>query len=117
MSKTVTIRAQQKWEYTLETRKTEPTLLGVLNELGQQGWELVEVLHYKDIKGGLSWTAFLKRPSAGTGHPPGAQELAVTANSTTVLPAIEVPQPQGFDLSGDEFQLKTEHEPEVGEQE
>ena len=62
MTKTVMLHAQQKWEYMELTRKTESYLLSEINDCGQQGWELVSVTHGKDLKGELSWTAFLKRP-------------------------------------------------------
>ena len=108
MTKTVTIQAQQKWDYCLASRKTENSLLIGLNDLGQHGWELVNVLHHKDPKGEMSWTAFLKRPSAGQASTPG-QQTATSAHSTLSTQVEEKPtQPQGFDLSGDEFQLKTE---------
>ena len=108
MTKVVTIQAQQKWEYCFETRKTETALLVVLNELGQHGWELVDALYYKDIKGAMAWTAFLKRPSAGQAPAPG-QQPAASATATPTPQAGDKPGPlQGFDLSGNEFQLKTE---------
>jgi hypothetical protein len=109
MAKTVTIQAQQKWDYCFESRRTETSLLITLNEQGQRGWELVNVIHHKDPKGETSWTAFLKRPSIGQ-TPAPVQGSAGT--STTLLPTTPVAEkldgPQGFDLSGDEFQLKTE---------
>ena len=70
MNKTVMLHAQQKWEYMELTRKTESYLLSEINDCGQQGWELVSVTHGKDLKGELSWTAFLKRPFVG--HAPHA---------------------------------------------
>jgi hypothetical protein len=106
--KTVTIRAQQKWDYCVESRKTETYLLMALNELGRQGWELVGVHHHKDPKGEMSWTAFLKRPNAGPASPPGQE----TALSATSLPSVQAAEKSaalnGFDLSGDEFALKGE---------
>ena len=65
MTKVITVQSQQRWEYCFESRRTESALLIQFNELGQQGWELVDVLYYKDIKGAMAWTAFLKRPSPG----------------------------------------------------
>ena len=104
MTKTVTVQAQQRWEYCLETRKTESALLLRLNALGEQGWEAVDVLYYKDIKGIMSWTAFLKRPSAT--HPANAGQAAA-GNSATAMPSpAKDPTPQGFDLNGDEFHFK-----------
>jgi len=108
MTKIVTIQAQQKWEYCSETRRTDSALMPAINELGQHGWELVDVLHYKDPKGELSWTAFLKRPSAG--HAAGAAQSNSTGAGATIKTAgaAAMPQPAGFDLSGDEFALKTD---------
>ena len=55
--------ARRTWEYMEISRKTETYLVGDLNELGKEGWELVDVLFRRDIKMGESWywTAFLKR--------------------------------------------------------
>ncbi len=106
MTKIVTIRAQQKWEFRLESRKTETTLLKELNDLGQQGWELVDVMYYKDIKGIMTWTGFLKRPSI-----PQPQKETDQASNIPKAEPLEGDQPtpgqpKGFDLSGEEFQLK-----------
>jgi hypothetical protein len=107
MTKMVTIQGQQKWDYCLETRKTENSLLVTLNDLGQQGWELVDVLYYKDMKGAMSWRAFLKRPSVGQAPARSPQTAVVAAKPAPAVQAEETPtQPPGFDLSGDEFQLK-----------
>ncbi len=106
MTKIVTIQSQQKWDYCIETRKTETALLNALNDLGQHGWELVNVLFHKDLKGDMAWTAFLKRPSVGQAAAPG-QQTATAAKSTPSGQAEEKPAPlQGFDLSDNEFQLK-----------
>jgi hypothetical protein len=106
MTKTVTVQAQQRWEYCLETRKTESALLLRLNALGEQGWETVDVLYYKDIKGIMTWTAFLKRPSAT--HATNTGQAAATGNSATVMPAPSRDStPHGFELGGDEIPLKT----------
>ncbi len=108
MTKIVTIKAQQKWEYYFESRKTETALFKVLNDQGQQGWELVEVLYHKDIKGIMTWTGIMKRPSIP--QPPQGGEGS--PNLTKAAPLGEngaVPeQPKGFDLSGEEFQVKDE---------
>jgi hypothetical protein len=106
MTKIITVQSQQRWEYCFESRRTEASLVVTLNDLGQQGWELVNTLCYKDLKGIVSWGAFLKRPSAGQA-PPASQHTA--AHSASSSPTEDKPAPlQGFDLSGDEFQLKTE---------
>jgi hypothetical protein len=108
MTKTVTVQAQQRWEYCLETRRTETSLMNMLNELGQQGWELVNVLYYKDVKGIMSWTAFLKRPTASQAVRPGEESTIVAKSVPPVQPGEKTPSPDGFDLAGDEFPLKKE---------
>ena len=108
MNKIVTVQSQQKWDYCFESRRTETSLLALLNELGQRGWELVDAINYKDAKGLATWGAFLKRPSTGQAIPPG-QQMAAAAPATSTGPTENKPGPlHGFDLSGDEFQLKTE---------
>jgi hypothetical protein len=108
MTKTVTIQAQQKWDYCSESRRTENSLLIALNDLGQRGWELVHVLHHKDPKGEMSWTALLKRPSVGQAPPPAPQPapaaVAVPSAQTEEKPA----PPQSTDPGGNEYQLKTD---------
>ena len=107
MTKIVTIKAQQKWEFCLESRKTEASLLKTLNELGQQGWELINVLYYKDLKGVMTWTGFMKRPSIP--QTPGGEGSAILTRAAPLKETI-VPsgQPAGFDLSGEEFPLREE---------
>jgi hypothetical protein len=63
--KTVVVHAQQRWEYLIVNRRSDVTLAEELNALGQRGWELVTALNYRDVKGNIAWTAFLKRPSGG----------------------------------------------------
>ena len=90
MTKTVMLHAQQKWEYMELTRKTETYLLSEINDCGQHGWELVSVTHGKDLKGDLSWTAFLKRPYAAQGHQHQNNHQAesqVLGDRVTVQPA------------------------------
>ena len=101
MTKMVTVQAQQKWDYCFESRRTENALLIALVDRGQLGWEAINVLSHKDPKGETSWTAFLKRPNVGPAPVLGQQTASRQAEEKS-------PQPQGFDLSGDEFQLKTE---------
>jgi hypothetical protein len=108
MTRTVTIQAQQRWDYSFESRRTETSLLTTLNELGQHGWEVVDILYYKDIKGIMSWGAFLKRPSIAQAGKPG-EDSAIGARPTPAAHAEEKPAPlKGFDLEGDEFQVKKE---------
>jgi len=90
MTKTATVHAQQRWEYLELTRKTAAYLVKELNDIGQQGWELVTVTHAKDRKGELGWTAILKRPSAS--HGPPAQQSVAAAKADAGLheePRIE----------------------------
>jgi hypothetical protein len=107
MTKIVSIQGQQRWEYCLETRYTELPLLSAVNERGQQGWEAVNVLFYKDAKGKMVWSALLKRPSAG---PASASEQHAETSAATPNSQPDAPpgQPQGFDLSDKEFELKKE---------
>ena len=103
MTKTVTVQSQQKWEYCYLTRKTEGPLVAELNHLGQEGWELLDVLYYKDLKGVMNWTGFLKRPSDGSA--PAAKAQAAAA--ATVPAAAETPlQHEGFDLGDEDFKLQ-----------
>lgn len=99
----------QKWEYVSVTRNSDAYLVKDINELGGQGWELVNVYYYKSMKGPMVWTAFMKR-LAGIGPPPPA---ALTDHAVAPTSAAE-PQPveekgvdlEGFDLEGDEFKLE-----------
>jgi hypothetical protein len=110
MTKIVTVQSQQRWDYCYEMRRTEAALIVVLNELGQQGWEAVAAMPFKDAKGIASWGAFMKRPSVGQTtsqtHPAVAVASSPPASSNQTN---DKPEPlQGFDLSGEEFQIKTE---------
>lgn len=108
MTKVATVQAQQKWDYCSASRRTENTLVAAVNELGQSGWELVSVIQHKDGKGELLWTGFLKRPGLGQTPAPGSQTAAI-AKPAPVGQAKEAATPlQGFDLSGDEFAVKTD---------
>ncbi|MEN6407691.1 MAG: hypothetical protein ABFC77_14625 [Thermoguttaceae bacterium] len=113
MTKVATVQAQQKWEFCVETRRTEGSLVATINELGQHGWMLVDVLHYKTPNGETNWTAFMQRPSVGPATPV-AQPPSVGANSGPLHP-VGAPQPQGFDLSGEEFAIKTERSAPAGQ--
>lgn len=108
MTRIITIQAQQRWDYNFECRRTEASLLVALNEFGQQGWELVNTVYYKDLKGIMSWGAFLKRPSVVPSTKPGADSAIATHLSPVAPPDGKAPSPEGFDLSGDEFPLKNE---------
>jgi len=109
MTRIVTVQSQQRWDYCFETRRTETSLLATLNELGQQGWELVDAMMYKDAKGIVSWGAFLKRPSVAQTIAPGQPAAAAAPSTPSSQAEKKNPGPlQGFDLSGDDFQLKTQ---------
>jgi hypothetical protein len=71
MTKTATVHAQQMWEYMELTRKSAEYMAKELNDVGQQGWELVTLLQGKDRKNEVAWVAFVKRPYVPHGsHPP-----------------------------------------------
>lgn len=115
MTKVATVQAQQKWEHCSESRRTESTLIAAINDRGQSAWELVSVIHHKDPKGEMLWTAFLKRPGIGQVPTPGPQAATIevsTSKPAFVGQAREIKEStaplQGFDLSGDEFGLKTD---------
>jgi len=107
MTKTVTVHAQQKWEHFVLTRKSETYLTSELNVLGQEGWELVTVLYYKDLKGIMCWTAFLKRPSTGAAPPPQVAAADHAAHAPAPSPPGE-DAARGFNLDGDEFKIAGE---------
>jgi len=96
MAKTVTVHAQQMWEYTTITRKTPDYLVAELNEAGRLGWELVSTFYHKETKTSVSelfcWTAFLKRPLILPAHAQGAEGATSEtpaggpANTGTIMP-------------------------------
>jgi hypothetical protein len=106
MSRIITIQAQQKWEYCYLTRKTEGPLLAEFNRLGQDGWELLDVLYYKDMKGVMNWTGFLKRPSNGPVPGASGQETVAAAAPQAEASRSQSPQHEGFDLGEEEFKLQ-----------
>jgi hypothetical protein len=106
MAKTVTIQGQQKWDCFLVTRKTEPALLAECNRLGQEGWELINVLYYKDLKGIMCWTAFFKRPSTGEQPLPAPAAAGAAASQSAAGSETPAPDIEGFDLGDQDFELK-----------
>jgi len=114
MTDSVTENGPRKWEYTTLIRLTEPALLRELNAAGQEGWELTNVLHYKDIKGKASWIGFLKRPCTGQPSQPAAEPTAAAV--AEVQPPTEADETPGgtlgFDLSEGDFEFKDEPAPE-----
>ena len=83
MTKIVAIHGQQKWEYCTETRYTEIPFLAALNERGQQGWEVINIVHYKEPKSGnMAWTAYLQPSQRGScGHAPWRTRGHALANA------------------------------------
>ena len=88
MTKTATVHAQQRWEYSLMERRTETTLLIDINKEGDLGWELVQILKHEKPKGTF-WTAFLKRPHTG----PSRANTSEEKTTATGLEAAKVLQP------------------------
>ena len=90
---------QSKWEYMEITRKTEAFLVGDMNQLGAEGWELVSVVKHRDGKGiseFWSWTAFLKRPSTGHYVPKSLETL----NARKELSVTAAGEAEIFDVQG-----------------
>jgi hypothetical protein len=107
--KTAIVHGQQKWEHLAISRKTEAVLVEEMNELGEQGWEMVGVFYYKDPKGSMTWTAFLKRPKFGQAAKESAPAPAAAAESpgqSPDKPEGATGSPGGFDLSGEIFEVK-----------
>lgn len=104
--KTVVVQSQQKWEHMAITRRSDPALVEESNVLGQDGWEMVTVLYYKDMKGTMAWTAFYKRPSSGQPVKPAGH--AAVYEPQTAAPTAEHGNPPGFEASGDTFDLRPE---------
>ena len=107
MTKTAIIQAQQRWEYLNVVKRTDAALAAELNEQGQSGWELVSVIYGKDRKGELAWTGFLKRPATQPPSAGSASQPVATAQPSQEAEKAGTPESsEGFDLSGDEFELK-----------
>ena len=106
--KTPVVQAQQRWEYSSLVRKTEPTLVNDLNVIGQEGWELVTVVHSRDPKGELCWTALLKRPSSGVPKAAPLESAGAASAASSPSGAKRAVNPPGFDLDGDTFEIKKE---------
>ena len=114
MEKAAIVHAVQRWEHLCMTRRSANYLVDDMNKEGQNGWELVSVLHYKDPKGIMAWTAFLKRPAvhpalaASTDQKESSPEPARQPEKTEPKKTEPPDQPSGFDLNGDEFTLHEE---------
>ncbi|MGA2617007.1 MAG: hypothetical protein ABSF26_05300 [Thermoguttaceae bacterium] len=88
MTRTAVVQAQQRWEYSTLTRMTEGAIISELKLAGQEGWELVTMLYYKDLKGTMCWTAVMKRPNTG----PSAISAAKQQSAPTVVQVPKAPQ-------------------------
>lgn len=109
MNKIATLHAQQMWEYMEITRKTETYLTGELNDVGQQGWELVSITHGKDRKGETAWTAFLKRPfipQEETAPQHATQAAEQTLQAGKIIQPTETES--ATDTDDEEFRLQDE---------
>ena len=63
------------------------SFLAALNKRGRQGWEVVNIVHYKEPKGGdMAWTAYFKRPAGNRGH--GATADSQTLPSQAPAPVL-----------------------------
>ena len=109
MGKAAIVQAQQRWEHLCVTRRSARYLTEDMNKEGQNGWELVNVLYYKDLKGEMAWTAFLKRPVAHHAPATSTDQKKSSLEPGTQPEKNEPPdQPSGFDLSGAEFDVYEE---------
>ena len=82
-----------QWEYLELTRKTESFLLNDLNQMGAEGWELVAVLHHRELKLGesLVWTAIMKRPKGlRPAAAPSAEAAAAAPAESEELEMIDI---------------------------
>jgi|YNPNPStandDraft_1061719.scaffolds.fasta_scaffold51911_3 hypothetical protein len=104
--KTAIVHAQQKWEHIAVTRKTESVLLDEINQLGEEGWELVSTEYFKDPKGIMTWIAYLKRPKVASASKPQAAASPSATGANEPRPAASSNEPAGFDLSGEVFDIK-----------
>jgi hypothetical protein len=92
MTKMATVHAQQMWEYTSVSRKTEDFLVNELNEAGKHGWELVGTFYHRDAKSlveSYCWTAIMKRPLVlpPQAKPSETDGVMPTAESSPATPA------------------------------
>jgi len=107
--KTAVVHAQQKWEHLAIERKGEAMLVEEMNALGEEGWQLVSVVYFKDPKGVMTWIAFLKRPKTGqAAKAPSAEAAAAAAAQGFEKAEAASGEPGGFDLSGEVFEIKKE---------
>ena len=107
--------ALQRWEYAFVSKPLDYLLIGDLNELGQEGWEVISISYDKDLKGNWSWTAFLKRPLSETGEPRPRSSGSPTASAGVPTSAPGSAVLQGFDLPEGDFDFKEEDKDQPGE--
>jgi hypothetical protein len=103
--------ALQRWEYAFISKPLDYLLIGDLNELGRDGWEVISISYDKDLKGNWAWTAFLKRPLTETGESYAqTSDLAVTsAPGQPLTTAGGTPASlQGFELPDGDFDFREE---------
>ena len=102
----------QRWEYAFISKPLDYLLIGDLNELGRDGWEVISVSYDKDLKGNWSWTAFLKRPLTETGESYSQTSgLAVTSAPSKPASPTSGAAPttlQGFELPDGDFDFREE---------
>jgi hypothetical protein len=104
--KTAIVHSQQKWEHVAITRKTDGVLVEEMNQLGEEGWQLVSTEYFKDPKGVMTWIAFLKRPKVAQAVKAPAEAGAAATGAAHAKSEATANEPAGFDLSGDVFEIK-----------
>ncbi len=100
--------AHTKWEYLSLTRVSEAALVESLNQIGQDGWELVNAAQYRDVQGMLSWTAILKRPAGGEAARTVTHETASAPLAASPPPKpTQAPKAAGPAEEDTEFEINT----------
>lgn len=102
--------ALQRWEYAFISKPLDYLLIGDLNELGRDGWEVISISYDKDLKGNWAWTAFMKRPLSETGEPyPSSSSVVVVSTSPgSHASAASSGLLQGFELPDGDFDFREE---------
>jgi hypothetical protein len=104
--KTAIVHAQQKWEHQAISRRTDAMLVEEMNELGDQGWQMVSAHYYQDPKGAMTWTAFLRRPKSPQAGRAAPAATAAESEGQTAKAEEAAAQSPGFDLSGEIFEVQ-----------
>ncbi len=98
------------WEYQELTRKSAEYMARELNEIGQQGWELVSVQQGTNRKSEVAWIAFVKRPYVPHASPPPAEAAATDGGASSHGPTHPAPtQPasdEPYPIDDEEFKLE-----------